>query len=69
MSISVSALARIFQYNGMSLPDPDPSMSAESVRDLYSAQFAELTSAEVVDEGIQNDQHIYTFQRRVGEKG
>ena len=29
-------LSRIFEFNGVRLPDPDPKLSPEEVRNLYS---------------------------------
>jgi PRTRC genetic system protein C len=69
MSISANPIKRVFAYNGMQLPEVDAALSTEEVRDVYSAQFAELTTAEVTDEGIANGVHTFSFRRKVGEKG
>jgi hypothetical protein len=35
-------LSRIFEFNGVQLPDPNPKLSVEDIRTLYAHQF--LTS-------------------------
>lgn len=68
MTIAVAALARVFKYNGVKLPDV-PGMSPEEVKALYAGQYPELTSAEVeVGEIVRGVQEI-NFRRAVGTKG
>ncbi|OZA27499.1 MAG: carbamoylphosphate synthase large subunit [Hydrogenophilales bacterium 17-61-9] len=69
MTIAITTITRIFAYNGMELPDIDPGMSPTEVRDVYSAQYADLTTAEVVDHGIENGTQRYEFLKQVGDKG
>lgn len=68
MAIEVLTVKRQFIYNGMTLPDV-PGLSPVDVRDLYSAQFPELISAEVQIAPPEHDQQIITFRRAVGTKG
>jgi hypothetical protein len=37
--IEAKPLSRSFTYNGVKLPDPDPRMTAEEVKSLYSHQY------------------------------
>lgn len=69
MPIKATAAVRVFNYNGAALPDPKPGATPEQVRDLYSATYPELTTAEV--EGLEtvNGQLHYKFIRSVGTKG
>lgn len=68
MSIVVAALARCFEYNGMTLPDI-PGMSVEQVKEVYAAQYPELLTAEAqVGEVVRGVQEI-AFKRAVGTKG
>lgn len=69
MTIEVKPLSRAFQYNGMTLTDIDPTMTPEEVRDVYAAQYGELTTAEIIDHGIENDTHRIEFRKQVGTKG
>ena len=70
MTLSITPITRTFQYNGMALADIDPTMSPEEIRDVYSAQYGELTTAEIIDHGINPQQHhVFEFRKQVGEKG
>ena len=68
MTIEVTEVKRFYRYNGISLPDV-PGMSAKEVRDLYSAQYPELVSAEIETGEIRNGVQEITFKRAVGTKG
>lgn len=68
MTIAVAALARVFKYNGIKLPDV-PGLSNEDVRAVYAAQYPELLTAEIeVGEVVRGVQEI-SFRRAVGTKG
>ena len=67
--MKIESVRREFSYNGVSLADPDADMSPEDVRDVYSATYGELTTAEVIDHGIENSTHRYEFRKQVGTKG
>ena len=68
-------MARVFVYDGRELPDPDPKMAVEEVRQNMSSFFPELANAETAhskrksktDPAVEDD--IYEFKRRVGTKG
>ena len=69
MAIAIEATQRRYRYNGIELPAP-PGMTPREVRDLHSAIYPELISAEIVvgDELVGGVQEI-TFRRAVGTKG
>ena len=69
MSISIAALVRQLSYNGVAFLDPGPTFSPEDVRDLYSAQYPELTTASVDGPEISGDVATYKFVRAAGAKG
>ena len=46
MAIEVKEIVRRYRYNGVTLPDV-AGMSPKEIRDLYSAQYPELVSAEI----------------------
>ncbi|WP_321891026.1 MULTISPECIES: PRTRC system protein C [Burkholderia cepacia complex] len=69
MAISIAALVREFTYNGMALMDPGPAFSADQVRDLYTAQYPELTTAAVDGPDIKGEVAHYKFVRAAGAKG
>lgn len=68
MSIEVTPIVRTFTYNGILLPDV-PGLSPRAVRDLYSAQYPELVSAEVEAGEVANGRQDFAFRKAVGTKG
>lgn len=69
MPIERKELKRVFMYAGARLADPDPSMSAIDVRDLYAASGRpDLSSAEVQGPAQVGDEQHYTFHKAVGSK-
>ncbi len=69
MAIEVTRLVREFLYNGMTFVDPGPAFSPDDVRDLYSAQYPELTTAKVDGPEQKGETATYTFVRAAGAKG
>ena len=69
MSIEATALTRKFSFNGADLPDPGPAFTAEEVRDIYSNQYPDLSTALVNEPSIKDNVATYTFSRNVGTKG
>ncbi|RWA55991.1 carbamoylphosphate synthase large subunit [Cupriavidus sp. UYMSc13B] len=69
MSLTVQQLTREFTYNGMTLMDPGPAFTPDQVRDMYIAQYPELTTATV--DGPEHSVTVarYTFMRAAGAKG
>ncbi len=45
--IDAQVLARSFTYNGVKLPDPDPRMTPEEVKTVFSHQYPELATAAI----------------------
>ncbi|MBL8434002.1 MAG: PRTRC system protein C [Zoogloea sp.] len=68
MSIAISEIRRVFRYNGMQLPDV-PGLEPREVRDLYSAQYPELVSAEIEAGEVRDGVREYIFRKAVGTKG
>ena len=68
MAIEVQAIKRRYLYNGVTLPDI-PGMAPKEVRDVYSAQYPELVSAEIELGGVVHGIQEVTFKRAVGTKG
>ncbi|MBP0624775.1 PRTRC system protein C [Cupriavidus consociatus] len=69
MALEVKKLTREFSYNGMNLMDPGPQFTPQQVRDVYSAQYPELTTAAVDGPEHKGDVARYTFVRAAGAKG
>lgn len=68
MSIAIQEIRRVFRYNGIALPDV-PGLDPREVRDLYSAQYPELVSAEVEAGEVRDGTQEFTFRKAVGTKG
>jgi len=68
MSIAVLEIRRAFRYNGILLPDV-PGLEPREVRDLYSAQYPELVSAEVEPGEVRDGVQEFNFRKAVGTKG
>ena len=60
---------RKFKYNGMELADPDATLSAEQVKDIYAIQYPELANASITGPRKSGEDQEYTFSRAVGAKG
>lgn len=69
MTLTATALKRVFRYNSVVLPDPGAQFSVEQVRDLYADTYPEITSAAVEGPEEDGDTVTYTFRRAVGTKG
>lgn len=69
MPITVTKMTRLFQFNGIRLPDPNPNMSVDEVKALYAAQYPELATAVVNGPEAVGDKMRYTFERAIGSKG
>ena len=68
MAISASPLVREFIYNGTKLPDPNPSLSLDQVRDIFAQSHPEITNA-AIDTAQKGGTITHTFVRSVGVKG
>jgi PRTRC genetic system protein C len=69
MALTVTKMTRVFQFQGIRLPDPNPEMSVEEVKALYAAQYPELATAVVNGPEAAGDKMRYTFERAIGTKG
>jgi PRTRC genetic system protein C len=67
--IEAKPLSRSFTYNGVKLPDPDPRMTAEEVKSLYSRQYPELATAAITGSEASGEHLHYSFVRAIGTKG
>ena len=67
--IEAKALSRSFTYNGVRLPDPDPRMTPEEVKTIYSHQYPELATAAITGPEGTGETLQYSFVRAIGTKG
>lgn len=68
-NLLVKALVRVFVFNGMRLPDPDPTMSPAKVKDFFAAMYPELINAEVLGPVEKTGELEFEFRRSTGTKG
>lgn len=61
-------MARRFLYDGQELPDPDPGMNIDDVRNAHAEFFPELNNATYTTKQDGADT-VVTFTKRVGTKG
>jgi len=66
----MSLKPRIFIHNDNRLPDPDPSKPPQEIKDIYAAQYPELTNATYVfSKDKDTGADVYTFKASAGTKG
>jgi PRTRC genetic system protein C len=68
-TLHAEVLLREFYYHDTPLPDPNPAMSVEQVRDLYTHQYPEIATAKIAGPEVVNGALRYTFRRAIGQKG
>ena len=69
MALEVKSLTREFVYNGTKLPDPNPSLGIEGVRDIFAQTYPEIANAAIDGPTQKGGVQSYTFVRSVGTKG
>jgi PRTRC genetic system protein C len=69
MTIKVEKLEREFVFDGKTLPDPNPDMAVEQVREMYIPAVPEITTATVTGPEPVDGKMRYTFSRAIGAKG
>ena len=67
--IETKVLSRSFTYNGVKLPDPDPRMTPEEVKIIYSHQYPELATAAIAGPEASGEHLQYSLVRAIGTKG
>ena len=61
-------MARVFVYDGREFPDPDPTKSAEEVKQIMTDFFPELANADT-KQTTRGEDTLYEFVKKVGVKG
>jgi len=67
--ITETRMSRDFSYNGVKLPDPNPAMTPEEVRQFYATQYPDITTASITGPEAEGDKLRYGFARAIGAKG
>ncbi len=73
MALQKQAIVRKFSVEiggkKTDLEDPNPALSIEAVKELYSAQYPELLNAKTVNKGFVKDNLVIEFTTVAGTKG
>ena len=69
MTLKTALLPREFVYNGAKIPDPNPEMTVEQIRDLLTAAYPEISTAAVSGPEDAGRCLRYTLTRAIGSKG
>jgi PRTRC genetic system protein C len=69
MAVTIERLERLFVFNGVKLPDPNPDFTVEQVRDMYVNTYPELATAAVEGPTHVDGAMQYQFVRATGAKG
>ena len=68
-SLKTAPLPREFSYAGVRIPDPNPAMTIDQVRDLMAATYPEIATAAVTGPEDTGSALRYTFTNAIGTKG
>lgn len=68
-TLTVAALKREFVYGNQVIPDPNPALSIDQVRDALSAAYPEIATAALAGPEVTATAMRYTFSRAIGSKG
>ena len=63
MSANAIELTRVFRLGSQELPDPDPSLSPEDVKQQYTVNHPELKFSAVKGPSEEGDRLVYTFSK------
>lgn len=69
MTLKVAAMPREFLFHGSRIPDPNPNMGIEEVRDLLTPSYPEIATATITGPEDTGTSLRYTFSRAIGSKG
>ena len=68
-TLKVSSMPREFLFQGSRIPDPDPNMDVEQVRELLTPSYPEIATATLTGPEDTGSALRYTFSRAIGSKG
>jgi PRTRC genetic system protein C len=68
-TLTVSTLKREFAYGNRVIPDPNPALSIDQVRDALTAAYPEIATAALAGPEVTDTAMRYTFSRAIGSKG
>lgn len=69
MAAKIEKIERVFEFNGIRLPDPGSSLTPEEVRNHYANTYPDLLNAAIKGPSEDGGKQIYSFNRSTGTKG
>lgn len=69
MATTIHNFPREFRFGDQKLPDPNPNISPKEVARIYSNQYPELTTANIVGPELKEEKAVYTFESSFKPKG
>ena len=67
--MTITPMKRIFEFQGIRLPDPNSAMTVEQVRGVFATQYLEIATAALTGPETVGDKCVYRFERAIGTKG
>ena len=67
--MTITPMKRIFEFQGIRLPDPNSEMTVEQVRGVFATQYPEIATAALTGPETVADKCVYRFERAIGTKG
>ncbi len=67
--MEIQKLTRVFQYNGLDLPDPNPTFSVEDVIDFYADAYPELRNGFADEPTYEGEFARYPISAQIRRKG
>jgi PRTRC genetic system protein C len=67
--MQIEPMSRRFYYLGLELPDLDPRLTPEQVRDSYSHLYPEISTATIEGPEVIDGALKFTLTRALGTKG
>ena len=67
-TLKAAVLTRGFYYQGSRIPDPNPEMSVDDVRELLTPSYPEIATATATGPEDTGTVLRYTFARAIGSK-
>jgi len=69
MPLKVTNAIRRFEFCGILLPDPAPSLDLSKVKEILALAHPEIATAEITGPTSKNGTLVFQVERAVGSKG
>ena len=65
----ITGMTREFRYAGLVIPDPNPEITPDGVREVFAGTYPELATASVKGPAFEGSKMVYQFLAGAGVKG